>query len=159
MNCNLRHPMGLRHPVPLLCKFTVGLTFENCHQRERGTHTHIRWEIPERGERSPSLKPTIIHCNTLQHAATRCNTLQHTATHCNTPQHAAKTHCNTLQLTATHRNTLQKHTATHCNSLQHTATQERGKRSPSLKLPSTHSPCEGLCSRLGGRWKVGGGSL
>jgi len=138
MTCNLRHPMGLRHHVPLLCKFTVGLTLEKCHQSERGTHTHTLWEIPERGERSSFLKPTIMHCNTLQHAATRCNTLQHTATH---------------------RNTLQKHTATHCNALQHTATQERGKRSPSLKLLSTHSSCEGLCSRLGGRWKAGGGSL
>ena len=27
-----------------------------------------------------------LHCNTLQHAATRCNTLQHAATHCNTLQ-------------------------------------------------------------------------
>jgi len=35
-----------------------------------------------------------MHCNTLQHAATRCNTLQHAATRCNTLQHAA-THCNT----------------------------------------------------------------
>ena len=45
---------------------------------------------------------TLLHCNTLQHAATRCNTLQHTAAHCNTLQHTA-THCNTLQHTATHR--------------------------------------------------------
>ena len=49
---------------------------------------------------------TTIHCNTLQHTATRkrhttgrhqlclghCNTLQHTATHCNILQHTAS-HC------------------------------------------------------------------
>jgi len=71
-----------------------------------------------------------VHCNTLQHTASRCNMLQHTATHCNALQHTAThcitlrhtaTHCNTLQRTATHCNTLQ-HTATHCNTLQHTAT-------------------------------------
>jgi len=65
-----------------------------------------------------------IHCNTLQHAATRRNTLQHTATHCNTLQHAAK-HCNTLQLltscTQWAPKTLQ-HAATNYNTLQHTAT-------------------------------------
>jgi len=51
----------------------------------------------------------FIHCNTLQHTATRCNTLQ------------CIVRCNTLQHTAMHHNTLQ-HTATHCNTLQHTAT-------------------------------------
>jgi len=33
---------------------------------------------------------SVIHCNTLQHAATHFDTLQHTSTHCNTLQHIQK---------------------------------------------------------------------
>jgi len=47
-----------------------------------------------------------LHCNTLQHAATRCNTLQHAATRCNMLQHAAA-RCSTLWHIATQYNTLQ----------------------------------------------------
>jgi len=60
-----------------------------------------------------------MHCNTLQHTATRRSTLQHAATRCNTRQHTtclSYTHeggggrwrrgaCNALQQTATHCNT------------------------------------------------------
>jgi len=68
-----------------------------------------------------------MHCNTLQHTATRGNTLQHAATHCSTLQHLALKgennlirKSNALQHTATHCNTLQQ-TATDCNTLQHLA--------------------------------------
>jgi len=98
-----------------------------------------------------------MHCNTLQHAATRCNALQRTATrgredlrsaqrtatqcnialqcttHCNALQHKA-THCNTLQHTAT--NTLQ-HTVAHCNTLQHTVAHRN-------TLQHTAPPCNAL---------------
>ena len=43
-----------------------------------------------------SVACSILHCNTLQHAATHCNTLQHTAVRASQP-HAQ--HCNTLQRT------------------------------------------------------------
>ena len=90
----------------------------------------------------------IVHCNTLQRAATRCRYYQAAAvdetrcfvhaTHCNTLQHTA-THCNTLQHTPTHCNVLQilpggdgggntlyrawQHAATRCYTLLHAATQ------------------------------------
>jgi len=41
-------------------------------------------------------KPMAVHCDTLQHTATRWDTLQHAATHCNTLGHTA-TYSNTLQ--------------------------------------------------------------
>jgi len=84
------------------------------------------------------LSDKLIHCNTLQHTATRCNTLQHTATHCNARQRTVL-HCNTLQRNAAHCNTCYtnkgdtkgrsergildtlQHTAAHCNTLQRTA--------------------------------------
>jgi len=54
----------------------------------------------------------LLHCNTLQHTATRCNALPRTrtATHCHALQHSA-TPCNTLQ-----------HLAIHCSTLQRTCT-------------------------------------
>jgi len=71
----------------------------------------------------------VIHCNTLQHAATRC--LQHAAlafghilhAHllCDNTLRFAAARCNTLQHTATHCNTLQ-HNVINCNMLQHAAT-------------------------------------
>jgi len=89
-------------------------------------------------QRPPQL---LMHCNTLQHTATRCNTRQHAATHCNMivqsasavatasqpcpPQllmHRNTTNCNMLHHTAPYCNPLPPtHTATHtCMTLQHT---------------------------------------
>jgi len=97
---------------------------------------------------------SAIHCNTLQHTATRCNTLQHAATRCNKLQHAAtlQTHgntlphtapyCNTLKHAATHCNIL-KHTATHCNTLQHTATQSTTIKEYKPDDNITQSPTSG----------------
>jgi len=72
------------------------------------------------------MQHTVIHCNTLQYAATHGNT------HCNKLQHTAslppyrKMACakSNLQHTATHCNTLQ-HTMTHSNTLQHNTAANR----------------------------------
>jgi len=91
MTCDLRHPVGLRHPV--------------CQTRPLNLSTD--WQH------------TATHCNTLQHSATLCNTLQHTC-RSDVGQTmplpgVSGAIIDTLQLTATHRNTL----ATRCNTLQH----------------------------------------
>jgi len=94
------------------------------------------------------LHTTAMHCNTLQHAATRCNTLQLNLSRRRTPAYLScvllqriATRCNTLQRTATHcnvylwlgraggwcavatplsaANICWQHTATHCKSLWH----------------------------------------
>ena len=102
----------------------------------------------------------MLHCNTLQHAATRCNTLQHAATHYNTLQHTTTTlaapveegmmlpnhtlqhnttHCNTTQHNAPHCTALQ-HITPHCNTLQHTATTLAAPVEEGMMLPDAARP-------------------
>jgi len=101
MNCNLRHHMGLRHPVSAV-------------------NIHIIIIIGD----------AVRHCNALQYTATRCNALQHTATHCNTlprnrlqerisaspPLNHPWTPATHYKYTTARRNALQ-HTAIHCNAI------------------------------------------
>jgi len=124
MTCNLRHPMGFRHPVP-------------------STATHCN-----------KLQCSALYCDILQHAATtyrrRSCSLINDATHYNALQHTAE-HYTALQHTATHYSKLQQlagegfangkhrnapqHSATYCNTVycrtQCTAT-TCGRRSRSL---------------------------
>jgi len=60
-----------------------------------------------------------VHCNTLQHAATRCDTLRHAATAPSLDGIGVLGSFDLIQFV--HCNTLQ-HTATRCNTLQHAAT-------------------------------------
>jgi len=91
---------------------------------------------------------TAIHCNMLQHAATRCNTLQHAATyrwcslrflaslHVLTATHYNINHCTPTHLWCSSR--LQRahcNTATHCNTLQNIGGMARDS-----SCRSTHCP-------------------
>ena len=69
MTCNLRHPMGLRHPVSPPDPQQWGLIdFPDSHPF---TATHIF-----------SLHHTSSHCNTRPLTATHIHSLQHTPSHC-----------------------------------------------------------------------------
>ena len=76
MNCNLRYPLGLRHPVGSSISLVVYAQLQH-------TATHRNTMV------TLSNAHTATHCNTLQHTATHYNTLQHTTTHYNTLQHTA----------------------------------------------------------------------
>jgi len=97
MTCNLRHPMGLRHPVLYVLHMNIACSTHDS--------THIL-----------SLQRTATHCNALQRTATHCNALQRSATLCNALQRTA-THCNALQRTATHYNALQRTATSHSLSM------------------------------------------
>jgi len=88
MTCDLKHQMGLCHPVPHFPHTsTVEVTFETLEY----IAAHCNTPLPEYSLMFFRLRFAIAtHCNTLQHTATHCNTLQHTATHCNTLQHTEK---------------------------------------------------------------------
>ena len=85
-----------------------------------------------------TLRPTAIHCNTLQHSATHCNALVYVSLE----KEALFASCNTLEYTATHCNTLQ-HTATHCNTLQHTATHCNALVQVALEDEALLTSCKG----------------
>ena len=117
-HCNtLQHTCNTLQQTATHC-ITTGDIIGRWSDKHTARHCKIK-------ARCSTLQHAATHCNTLQHTARHCNTicdvikrwsdklvlhcnaLQHIATRCNTLQHTAK-RCNTLQRTATHSNTLQQ---------------------------------------------------
>jgi len=103
MTCNLRHPMGLRHPVVLSIRIRIHtILYDVLHQCPRPCICIVCWYVAS-GKLSNRccsvLQCAAVCCSALQCVAVRCSALQCVAVRCFVLQYVAVC-CSVLQCVA-----------------------------------------------------------